>query len=246
MINRIPNPVSRDYILLFRQNIIKISAIGGGWLLFRIIVILSILLFPGVCCGETSLGKVAIDPGHGGYDPGAVRQGITEKQINLEISQQIEKLLKQEHVDVILTRYGDYNHAIKSLRKKEAKRYDFERRIEFAKNFGADIMVSIHVNVGRRRCMGPETFYFKKSEKGKLLAELIQKELHQIPGIGKRDIKPGSYYVLSRTDMPCVIVEMGFINNPEERKLLMDHKYRQVMATAISNDKSREVSILNL
>ncbi|MDO7787663.1 N-acetylmuramoyl-L-alanine amidase family protein [Desulforamulus aquiferis] len=204
-------------------------------MLIRIIVLCTIILCPSICWGEVSLGKVAIDPGHGGYDPGAIRQGIMEKQINLEIAFEVEKILKQNNVDVILTRYGDYNHAVPGLRKKEAKRYDFERRIDFARNFDADIMVSIHCNVGRRRCMGPETFYYGKSVQGKLLAEQIQRELHKIPGIGKRSYKPGSYYILTRTSMPCVIIEMGFINNPKERKLLMGQEYRHVLAKATAD-----------
>lgn len=179
------------------------------------------------------VGRIAIDPGHGGYDPGAMRGGIMEKDLNLEIAREVARVLKKNQVDVLLTRQGDYNHAILGLHRKEAKRYDFQRRAEMAKQFGADAMVSIHVNVGPGKCIGPEAYFYGKSAQGKLLAECIQQELHQIPEIRKRTIKTGRYYLLTHTCMPCVIVETGFINNPAERKKLLDKKYQQVLAEAI-------------
>ncbi|AEG61450.1 N-acetylmuramoyl-L-alanine amidase family protein [Desulforamulus ruminis] len=200
----------------------------------RVIVVLILLLFPGQCWAESQPGRIVIDPGHGGYDPGAIRQGVAEKQINLEISKEIIKILRKEKVEVMLTRYGDYNHAILGLHGKEAKRYDFNRRIDMAKEFGADAMVSIHVNVSRERCSGPEAFFYKNSTKSKLLAQCIQKELHQIPEVRQRSIKTGSYYLLIHTNMPCVIVETGFINNPGERAKLLDQQYQQKIAAAIS------------
>ncbi|AEF93212.1 cell wall hydrolase/autolysin [Desulfotomaculum nigrificans CO-1-SRB] len=200
----------------------------------RIILMAALVVFPNLCWAGNVAGRVVIDPGHGGYDPGACRKGVTEKQINLEIAKELKKILQDKKVEVLLTREGDYNHAIIGLHGKEAKRYDFERRIELAKNFNADAMVSIHVNVGRIRCSGPEVFYYQKSVQGKFLAEHIQKELHQIPGIHRRVVKTGSYYLLTHTDMPCVIVETGFINNSAERKKLLDPKYRRLLAEAIA------------
>ncbi|WP_238456961.1 N-acetylmuramoyl-L-alanine amidase family protein [Desulforamulus putei] len=180
------------------------------------------------------MGKVVIDPGHGGYDPGAIRKGVMEKHINLAIAQEIGKILKENHVQVRLTRDGDYNLAVPGLHGRDAKRYDIERRIELAQKFGADAVVSIHVNVGRRKCSGAETFYHRQSLRGKLLAESIQRELSGIPYINKRVVKTGSYYILRRTEMPCVIVETGFLNNPQEREKLLDKKYQQMLARAIA------------
>lgn len=193
-----------------------------------------ILACPRLGWAEESLGRIVIDPGHGGYDPGAMRKGITEKQINLEIAQEIKKILVENNVEVLLTREGDYNHAIIGLHGKEAKKYDFERRIQMAKSFNADAMISIHVNVGRQKCSGPEAFYYPKSAPGKLLAQKIQEQLHQIPNINRRQVKTGRYYLLTHTDMPCVIVETGFIDNPEERERLLEPRYRQMLAAAIA------------
>lgn len=201
--------------------------------MLRILTALLLLfMYVGQAAAEP-VGRIAIDPGHGGYDPGAMRGGIMEKDLNLEIAREVARVLKKNQVDVLLTRQGDYNHAILGLHRKEAKRYDFQRRAEMAKQFGADAMVSIHVNVGSGKCIGPEAFFYGKSSQGKLLAECIQRELHQIPEIRKRTIKTGRYYLLTHTCMPCVIVETGFINNSAERKKLLDKKYQQVLAQAI-------------
>ncbi|AQS58916.1 N-acetylmuramoyl-L-alanine amidase family protein [Desulforamulus ferrireducens] len=204
------------------------------YLLWRVLLIVVILACPRLGWAEESLGRIVIDPGHGGYDPGAMRKGITEKQINLEIAQEIKKILVENNVEVLLTREGDYNHAIIGLHGKEAKKYDFERRIQMAKSFNADAMISIHVNVGRQKCSGPEAFYYPKSAPGKLLAQKIQEQLHQIPNINRRQVKTGRYYLLTHTDMPCVIVETGFIDNPEERERLLEPRYRQMLAAAIA------------
>lgn len=200
----------------------------------RWLLLIFLLICPSVSWAGESVGKVVIDPGHGGYDPGAIRKGVMEKEINLAIAKEVSKILQSNNVQVKLTRDGDYNLAVPGLHGREAKRYDFERRIELARRFAADAVVSIHVNVSRRKCSGPEAFYYKKSSQGKLLAESIQRELTGIPDINKRVIKTGSYYILRRTEMPCVIVETGFINNPKEREKLLDKKYQQVLAQAIA------------
>lgn len=193
-----------------------------------------LMLYPGVSWAGEPLGKVIIDPGHGGYDPGATCKGVMEKHINLDIAKNVSKILQSNHVEVRMTRDGDYNLAVPGLHGRDAKRYDFERRIELAQKYGADAVVSIHVNIGRHKCSGPEAFYYKKSPQSKMLAESIQRELTGIPDINKRVVKTGRYYILRRTEMPCVIVETGFLNNPQEREKLTDKKYQQVLAQAIA------------
>ncbi|SHK01113.1 N-acetylmuramoyl-L-alanine amidase [Desulforamulus aeronauticus DSM 10349] len=222
-------------------------------MLWRILLIVFFLASPKFGWAAESFGRIVIDPGHGGYDPGAIRKGVAEKDINLEIAKEIKKILMEKKVACLLTREGDYNHAVVGLHGKEAKRYDFERRIEMAKGFNADAMISIHVNVSRRKSSGPETFYLPKDTISKLLAENIQKELHEIPGINQRQIKTGRYYLLTHTEIPCVIVETGFINNPEERQKLLKPQYRQKISEAIARgildylqDKNRETLLKNL
>ncbi|GAB6157153.1 N-acetylmuramoyl-L-alanine amidase [Desulfotomaculum varum] len=203
-------------------------------MIFRLLLLILWLACPQICRAGEIQGTVVIDPGHGGYDPGAVRQGIMEKNVNLVIAQEVVKILQENHVRVLLTREGDYNLAVPGLHGRQAKRYDIERRIELAEKFGADAVISIHVNVGRRLCTGAETFYHRQSPRGKLLAQYIQKEISGLPQMHRRVIKTGNYYILRRTTMPCVIVETGFLNNPQEREKLLDKSYQQMLARAIA------------
>lgn len=211
----------------------------------RWVFLLFLLLFPSIGWAGEPVGKVVIDPGHGGYDPGATRKGVMEKHINLAIAKEVSKILADNQVEIRLTRDGDYNLAVPGLHGRDAKRYDFERRIELAQKFNADAVVSIHVNVGRHKCSGPEAFYYKKSPQGKLLAESIQRELTGIPDINKRVVKTGSYYILRHTEMPCVIVETGFLNNPVEREKLLDKTYQQMLAQAIAKGVINYLQIKN-
>ncbi|MEG6523583.1 N-acetylmuramoyl-L-alanine amidase family protein [Desulfotomaculum sp. 1211_IL3151] len=204
-----------------------------------------LLIYPSIGWAGESLGKVVIDPGHGGYDPGATRNGVMEKHINIAIAKEISRILQASHVEVQLTRDGDYNLAVPGLHGRDAKRYDFEKRIEIARKFNADAVVSIHVNVGRRKCSGPEAFYYNNSTQGKLLAESIQNELTGIPDINKRVVKTGSYYILRHTEMPCVIVETGFLNNPQEREKLLDKNYQQMLAQAIATGTINYLQVKN-
>lgn len=178
---------------------------------------------------------VVVDPGHGGYDPGAVRGEIYEKDINLQIALKLNKSLEEKGATVILTRNGDYNLAIPGLHKREAHRYDLGKRLEIASQSKADLFVSVHVNsFNNRSYRGAEVFYFLKSEKSKLLAECIQDELNSIPGINKRIAKTSDCYVLSNARIPAVLVEAGYLSNPNERHNLLIGDYQTLLAQKIS------------
>lgn len=178
---------------------------------------------------------IAIDPGHGGYDPGAIWGDIYEKDINLHLAKKLLKYLEDTGAKVILTRDGDYNHAIIGLHGREAKRYDLNQRLKLIDSHKADLVISIHVNSIRKRSYeGAETFYHPKSQDGKLLALAIQQELRTIPGMKKRIAKISNCYMLSNTKAPAVLVEVGFLSNPHERERLQDPKYQDVLAQKIA------------
>ncbi|MFZ5633113.1 MAG: N-acetylmuramoyl-L-alanine amidase family protein [Bacillota bacterium] len=181
-------------------------------------------------------GKVVVvDPGHGGYDPGAVRGGVYEKDINLQIALKLKKSLEEKGAVVILTRNGDYNLAIVGLHKREAHRYDLGKRLEMADQSKAGLFVSIHVNcICNRIHGGAEVFYYPHSEKGKLLAECIQAELRSIPGIQKRIAKTSDCYVLRNARIPAALVEVGYLSNPGERNNLLNGEYQALLAEKIS------------
>ncbi|MCL6478431.1 MAG: N-acetylmuramoyl-L-alanine amidase [Peptococcaceae bacterium] len=178
---------------------------------------------------------VVVDPGHGGYDPGAVRGEVYEKHINLQIALKLKKTLEEKGAVVILTRDGDYNLAIVGLHKNEAHRYDLSKRLEIANNSKASLFISIHVNcICQSNHGGAEVFYYPESETGKLLAECIQAELRTIPGIQKRIAKTSDCYVLRNARIPAALVEVGYLSNPDERKKILQSEYQTILAEKIS------------
>lgn len=178
---------------------------------------------------------VVVDPGHGGYDPGAVRGGVREKDINLQIALRLKECLEQTGARVILTRSGDYNLAVPGLHGKEAHRYDLEKRIEEVRRTGAAIFISIHANCVRGGDgEGAEVYYHPGQEECKLLAECVQEELRSIPGIRKRLAKTREYYVLRNAKIPAVLVEVGFMDNPGERNKLTSAEYQELLARKVA------------
>ena len=178
---------------------------------------------------------IVIDPGHGGYDPGAVHGSVLEKDINLAISEKVKKYLEDAGVKVFLTRTGDFNFAIKGLHGLEAKRYDLKKRVDLAQEVNADILITLHVNSVRKEIyQGAETFYHPTSQEGKTLALAIQEEFLSIPDMKKRDSKMSLCYILRNSKMPAVLVEVGYLSNPVERKSLLEAKYRDLLAEKIA------------
>lgn len=178
---------------------------------------------------------IVIDPGHGGDDPGKV--GINkslEKDINLSISLQLKKMLVKSKIKVIMTRENDdglYNDS--DYNKKIS---DMRKRMDISNNNSADMFVSIHQNsYTSENVKGPQTFYYSKSDKGKLLAESIQKSiLNSIEPQNSRAAKANDdYYILLHSECPAVIVECGFLSNYQEATLLKDALYQKKMAKAI-------------
>ncbi|MTI62213.1 MAG: N-acetylmuramoyl-L-alanine amidase [Firmicutes bacterium] len=186
--------------------------------------------------GEISVRNriIILDPGHGGRDPGAVSMGINEKDLNLKIAAKLHFLLQNRGIKVKMTRTDD--------------RYLFlGDRVRMANNLKADIFISIHCNASNSpRTNGIETLYYPESFKGKVLAEEIQLKLvdklkRKDLGIKTRD----DLFVLKYTSMPAVLIECGFLTNPEEKKLLTSDSYGNDIATAISSAASEYFEKLN-
>ncbi len=180
---------------------------------------------------------VMLDPGHGGYDPGAITsQGVYEKAINLQIAQKVKEMLRPSGIEVFLTREEDIDYVGNNVKGKTTrKQIDLNYRIDMAKEVKADIFVSLHVNAtASGQNSGAETFYHYKSESGKGLAELIQQELIKIPGMNRRIAKPGDFYVIRNTSMPAVIVEVGYLSSATEQKKLQQSWYQEQLSRAIA------------
>lgn len=180
---------------------------------------------------------IVVDPGHGGIDPGAVGpSGIKEKDITLMVGQKLGRILSGAGAAVILTREEDVDLSDPGPGTLlEKKRQDLARRVAYANQREADLFLSIHVNsFPSSRWWGAQTFYLRDSPTGKQLAQAIQEELIRVLGDNnRRKVKPEIYFIMQNTHMPAVIIEVGFISNPREEKLLMDPLYQEKIAQAI-------------
>lgn len=191
--------------------------------------------------GEAALAgmTVALDPGHGGYDGGARARdsGRWEKDINLEIALAVEKELAAQGARVILTRREDVCLCGEGTTATKArKREDLQQRVNIALENQADVFLSIHMNEYRSRSeSGPQVFYQRGGDAGRLLAGVLQK--HLIAGLKpkkERTAMAGNYYVL-RSRLPSALVECGFISNSAEEKLLLSPDYQRKIAEAIAS-----------
>lgn len=179
---------------------------------------------------------IVIDPGHGGEDPGALgTTGVHEKDIVLEVSKKLAVILRQAGARVILTREDDRDLSdtdAKSLH--QVKLQDLTRRVELANRNRADVFISVHVNsFPDPREDGPQTFSQPGSAESRRLAVAIQRELNRYLENPGREAKQVDYFTTRMTEMPSVIVEIGFISNPREEKLLLDPNYQSKIAWAI-------------
>ena len=174
-------------------------------------------------------------PGHGGNDPGKVGvDGSLEKDINLEIAKKLKAYLEASDVEVVMTREEDKGlYGEKDSRKKIA---DMKKRCDLINKTKPELVVSIHQNsYHEENVSGGQVFYYKDSEKGKELAEILQKRFDFVLGEkNKRLAKPnGNYYLLLHVKQPIVIVECGFLSNWKEAKALNTEDYQDRMAWTI-------------
>lgn len=184
---------------------------------------------------------IIVDPGHGGEDGGCVSaDGILEKKLNLEVSYKVSEILKAMGYNTVMTRtedkmlydmYGDD----KIIKKKT---YDLKNRLKFARENDADLFVSIHMNkFPESQYKGLQVYYSPNNSESGNAAELIQhytKEYLQKDNERQTKKADKSIYLLDRIDMPGVLVECGFLSNPEDTKMLCDEDYQRKLSFVIA------------
>ncbi|XFA73049.1 N-acetylmuramoyl-L-alanine amidase [Thermosynechococcaceae cyanobacterium Okahandja] len=165
---------------------------------------------------------IAVDPGHGGRDPGAVGiGGLREADVTLDISRYLARSLGQQGVQAVLTRDDD-------------RELDLAPRVARAEQVRARAFVSIHANalsLARPDVNGLETYYYST---GLPLAQAIHRAILQRVNVRDRGIRQARFYVLRHTTMPAVLVEVGYVTGREDAANLRQPAYRQRMATAIA------------
>lgn len=171
---------------------------------------------------------IVIDPGHGGQDPGKVGvNDALEKDINLAIAEKLRKNLEDMGVQIVMTREDDM--------VPDGKKEDLKKRVDLINEVKPELVVCIHQNSFTNQTVaGPQVFYHGESDVSKEISQMLQEELWQIDTEHKREIKGNeSYYMLSETSVPTVIVECGFLSNPQDAEKLITEEYQQQVASAI-------------
>ena len=185
---------------------------------------------------------IVIDPGHGGEDGGAVScTGIPEKTLNLEISVKVNDLFHLLGWRTAMTRSEDKSICTSGTTIAQRKVSDLKERVKMVNSTENPILISIHQNLyPESRYRGAQVFY-GASENGQALAEGIQAAfLETINPGSRRQVKPArGIYLMEKVPCTAVLVECGFLSNPEEEALLRSRDYQQkiccVIVTATAN-----------
>lgn len=165
--------------------------------------------------------KIAIDPGHGGCDPGAIGPtGATEKSVTLRISLEVKKLLEAAGAKVIMTRTTDVEVSPKKENASDIE--ELQARCDIANKAKADVFVCIHMDsFSSREARGTTGYYYSKgTASSRRLASLVQSSVVRYLNTQSRGAKSCNFYVVRKTRMPATLVEIAFLSNPSEEKLL--------------------------
>lgn len=204
---------------------------------------LGVISFKTASVTTSATGRVTktiiLDAGHGEPDGGAVGlSGVTEADLNLEVAKNLQKLLKKDRFNVIMTRTdekGIFDESLNTIKKKKVS--DMHNREKIMNSSGGDIFLSIHMNkFTDSKYSGPQVFYSPTLPQSENIADRIQKELiSQLEPEMEREIKKAdnSIYLLKQAQIPAVLVECGFLSNIKEEKLLSSDEYQEKIAKAI-------------
>lgn len=213
-----------------------------------VILIVSVFLINCICSvayisSESIVCKtvpnIIIDCGHGGEDGGAVSsKGLVEKDVNLQIGLALERFMKQGGFNVEMIRTTDtavYDSSATTLREKKIS--DIHNRTDIVNKSENNILISIHQNkFEQSQYYGTQVFYSKGSDKSKELAECIRLAVQGLlQNDNERQCKAATkdIYILHNATVPAVLVECGFLSNPQEESKLRTELYRNQMAFCI-------------
>lgn len=175
--------------------------------------------------GQTIVVKsgstVMIDAGHGGVDAGATREGICEKDINFDVSNDLKKYLESKGVKVLMTRDTDVKIPLPD-------------RTYMANEANVDLFVSVHVNSAKNtEVSGIETHWYKPNSQN--FAKIVHNNLTLGLDGYDRGIFQSQFYVINHTQMPAVLVEIGFLSNCRDRCDMIKEQRKIATAKYIGN-----------
>lgn len=163
---------------------------------------------------------IVLDAGHGGSDVGATRNGIYEKDINLDVTNRLARMLTKKGFKVVLTR-------------KEDSTVSLQERVEISNAKRPILFMSVHVNASVNETVrGVETHYWK--DNSLKYANIVQKHLSTVDSPARGVVK-SKFYVINHTEAPAVLVEIGFISNAQERNELVSEKRKEQTAKVLAD-----------
>lgn len=185
---------------------------------------------------------IVIDPGHGGGDRGAIREGVSEADVNLDMAKRLRDVLISRGWQVLMTRTDDHDVLATPKSSAEAEQMgyhsaaagDLQARDDIANRSGARLFVSIHSNSFINSGPNGTTTYYSKSIDVPL-AHIVDRDL--VPVLGTKDdgtIK-AHYYVTLHANMPAILIETAFLSNPDDLSKLSSPEWRQKVAEGIAN-----------
>ncbi|WP_033170134.1 N-acetylmuramoyl-L-alanine amidase [Selenomonas sp. ND2010] len=165
--------------------------------------------------------KITIDPGHGGSDSGAIGPtGVMEKSVTLRVAQELRRLLVAEGASVYMTRETDTEVSPKGADASDIE--ELQARCDIPNQNGSDIFVSIHMDSFTNGAAKGTTGYYYSlgSKRSRELADKIRSGVIDQLGTQSRGTQSCNFYVVKHTDMPATLVEVAFISNPSEERLM--------------------------
>jgi N-acetylmuramoyl-L-alanine amidase len=165
---------------------------------------------------------IFIDPGHGGIEPGAVQNELTEKDLNLSISLLLKNYLVKLGFKTIMSRTSDLTLSLTD-------------RVKMANNSQANVFISVHCNsFPNKNAFGFEIWHYG-SEQGIMLANSVYNAVINKVDLYGRGIKRNNFYVLQHTKQPAILIECGFMSNPSEAKKLNNKEFQEQLANSIAH-----------
>ena len=230
------------------KNIVKKLAYLG----VPALIVLMLLLYPqfkGLLTDVSAASEfvldtqrvLVLDPGHGGQDGGAVSlSGVHESVINLEIARRIDAIMGLFGEEVVMTRDSEeleYPDNANTVRKRKVS--DTKRRVELVNSIENAVLISIHQNIyPGKQPFGAQVFYSDKTPEAKDLAICTQDILKRTlnPKNRRTAVKVSKdIYLMNNVEGTAIMIECGFLSNPEEDALLQTDEYRLRVSWAVSS-----------
>lgn len=197
---------------------------------FRIVI--DVMDGPAIKSAAGLIGRtILLDAGHGGSDSGAIGpNGLKEKDVTFAVTNKVKAILNRSGAKVVMTRASDRD--VYGVNASDSQ--ELQARVDAGRRSGAELFLSIHANsFTKPAAHGTATYYYAKTARDGMLAKALQKGMVEAGGRYDRGTVEANFYVVKRSNMPAALVELAFISNPEEERLLGSDDFQQKLAEGI-------------